>query len=53
MLLVGAFGATMLGISLLESSGMEINHGLLTLTMETAKIGGLIYLIKMAAGMFL
>ncbi|MFS0780114.1 hypothetical protein [Bacillus sp. 1P06AnD] len=53
ILLVGAFGASLIGIGLLEGAGVKINHGMLTFTMEAVKFGGLIYLVKMAATLFL
>lgn len=53
IVLVGAFGATMIGIGLLENIGFGINNDLLKLTMETAKFGGLLYIVKLAATLFL
>lgn len=53
IVLIGAFGATMIGIGLLENIGFGINNDLLKLTMETAKFGGLLYIVKLAATLFL
>lgn len=53
IVLVGAFGATMIGIGLLEHAGININSDLLNLTMECTKFGGLLYIVKLAATLFL
>lgn len=53
IVLVGAFGASLLGIGILEESGVKINGGLLTLVMEVVKYGGILYLLKVAANLFL
>lgn len=53
ILLIGTFGATMIGIGLLDNAGFKINNGFLTFTMECVKFGGLLYIIKLASTLFL
>ena len=53
ILLVGSFGAAMVGLGLLENAGFHINNSFLSLVMETVKFGGLLYVIKLASTLFL
>lgn len=53
ILLIGSFGATMVAIGLLDNAGFKINNGFLSLVMECAKFGGLLYIIKLASTLFL
>ena len=53
MLLVGAFGASLIGIGLLEKAGVKINEGSLRFVLEVVKFGAILYVIKLAATLFL
>ena len=53
MLLVGAFGASLVGIGLLEKAGVKVNEGSLRFVMEVVKFGAILYVIKLAATLFL
>ncbi len=53
MFLVGSFGAALVGLGLLENAGFKVNNGMLTFVMECVKFGGLVYIVKMAANLFL
>lgn len=53
MLLVGAFGASLVAIGLLEKAGVKINEGSLRFVLEIVKFGAILYVIKMAATLFL
>lgn len=53
LFLIGTFGATMVGLGLLENAGLEINSTLLSFVMESAKFGGILYIIKLASTLFL
>ena len=53
ILLIGSFGAALVGVGLLENAGYKINNGMLTFVMECVKFGGLVYIVKMAANLFL
>lgn len=53
MLLVGAFGASLVAIGLMEKSGIKINEGSLRFILEIVKFGAILYVIKMAATLFL
>ncbi|USK84792.1 hypothetical protein [Peribacillus asahii] len=49
----GVTGGSLVFISLLERSGVRINGDLLFLVMETAKFGGILYLLKVMSNLFL
>lgn len=49
----GATGGALVLISLLEDSGFKINSMALRLFMETAKYGGIFYLLKELSRLFL
>ena len=53
MLLVGAFGASLVAIGLMEKVGLKINEGSLRFVMEIVKFGAILYVIKLAATLFL
>jgi len=53
MLLVGAFGASLVAIGLMEKVGFKINEGSLRFVMEIVKFGAILYVIKLAATLFL
>lgn len=53
MLLVGAFGASLVGIALLERAGVKINEGSLQFVLEMLKFGAIVYFLKMAASLLL
>jgi len=53
MLLVGAFGASLVAIGLMEKVGLKINEGSLRFVMEVVKFGAILYVIKLAATLFL
>ncbi|WP_154663201.1 hypothetical protein [Bacillus massiliigorillae] len=53
ILLIGSFGATMITLGLLDNAGFKINNSFLSFTMECAKFGGLLYIIKLASTLFL
>ena len=53
MLLVGAFGLTLLGVGLLETAGIKINEGAIRFTMTIVKFGAILYILKMASNLFL
>lgn len=53
MLLVGTLGATLVGIGLMENAGVKINEGSLRFVMECVKFGAILYILKMAATLFL
>ena len=53
MLLVGAFGASLIGIGLLEKAGVKISEGSLRFVLEVVKFGAILYVIKLAATLFL
>lgn len=53
MLMVGAFGVTLLGVALLENAGLKVNEGVLHLTMTIVKFGAVLYILNMASKMFL
>ncbi|USK85745.1 hypothetical protein [Peribacillus asahii] len=49
----GVTGGSLVVISLLDKSGLKINSELLFLVMETAKFGGILYLLKILSSAFL
>ena len=49
VLLVGAFGISLVAIGMLENTGVKINEGILKIVMESAKFRGIIYILKLAA----
>lgn len=53
MLLVGAFGASLVAIGLMEKAGIKINEGSLRFVLEMLKFGAIVYFLKMAASLFL
>ena len=53
MLLVGAFGASLVAIGLMEKVGIKINEGSLRFVLEVVKFGAILYVIKLAATLFL
>ena len=53
MLIVGAFGLTMLGIGLLEKAGLKINEGAVRLTATILQYGAILYILKMVSDKFL
>ena len=53
MLLVGAFGASLIGIGLMEKAGIKVNEGSLRFVLEIIKFGAILYILKMAATLFL
>lgn len=53
MLLVGAFGVSLIGIGLMEKAGIKINEGSLRFVLEMAKFGAILYILKLAASLFL
>ena len=53
VLLVGAFGISLVAIGMLENTGVKINEGILKIVMESAKFGGILYILKLAATTFL
>jgi hypothetical protein len=53
IVLVSAFGGTLLGIGLLERAGVKINSGFLTVAMEIVKFGGILYILKVVSTLFL
>lgn len=50
---VGAIGASLIGITLLDGAGFKINETALLLFMEIAKYGGILYLLKELSKLFL
>ncbi len=50
---VGATGASLIGISLLDGAGFKINDTALLLFMEIAKYGGILFLLKELSKLFL
>ena len=53
MVFVGTLGAALVGIGLLENAGVKINEGSLKFVMECVKFGAILYILKLAAMMFL
>ena len=53
MLLVGAFGASLVAIGLMEKVGIKINEGSMKFILEVVKLGAILYVIKLAATLFL
>ena len=53
MVLVGAFGASLLAIGLMEKAGVKVNEGSLQFVMEMVKFGAVLYILKMAVTLFL
>ena len=53
MLMVGAFGFTLLGVALLEGAGLKVNAGVLRFTMTIIKFGAILYILNMASKLFL
>lgn len=53
MVFVGTLGAALVGIGLLENAGIKINEGSLKFVMECVKFGAILYILKLAAMMFL
>ena len=53
VLLVGAFGISLVAIGMMENAGLKINEGILKIVMESAKFGGILYILKLAATTFL
>ncbi len=53
MVFVGVTGATLGGIALLDGAGFKINDTALTLFMEVAKYGSILYLLKVVSRIFL
>lgn len=49
----GAFGGSLVVISLLEKANVKINGDLLFLAMEAMKFGGILYLLKVMSNLFL
>jgi len=53
IIMIGAFGATMIGLGIAENMGVKVNSDILKIIMECIKFGGLIYIIKLVATLFL
>lgn len=53
MLMIGAFGATLIGLGVAENMGLKVNEGSLRFVMEMVKFGAVLYILKMAAALFL
>lgn len=49
----GVTGGSLVLISILDKSGVNINEGLLQLVMETAKYGSILYLLKKLSFLFM
>ena len=53
ILAIGAFGLTLVGIGALENAGWKVNEGALGLVMTVIKYGAILYIINLAAKVFL
>ena len=53
VVLVGAFGMSLVTIGILENLGVKVNEGALTIILECVKFGGILYILKLAATTFL
>ncbi|WP_110928426.1 hypothetical protein [Bacillus massiliglaciei] len=53
LIATGTMGGALVAISLLEKSGVGINMEMLTIAMETAKYGGILWLLKEMSHLFL
>ena len=53
MLIIGAFGVTLLAVGLLENAGLKVNKGAITFTMTILKFGGILYILNMVSTKFL
>lgn len=53
LILIGGFGLSLVGVGLLENAGVKINTTALNIAMECIKYGGILYIIKLAATLFL
>ena len=51
--LIGAFGATIVGLGVAEKLGIKVNFEAVKLVVTIAGYGAIFYLIKMVAAMFL
>lgn len=50
---ISLFGASLVGVGLLENAGVKVNQGALRLVMECVKYGAVLYILKMAFNLFL
>ncbi|MEK5524162.1 hypothetical protein B5V89_16375 [Heyndrickxia sporothermodurans] len=50
---VGAVGGSLVGVALLDKSGIAINDSVLTIVMEVMKYGGIFYLMKELSKLFI
>ncbi|MGK4042172.1 hypothetical protein AB0Y20_07700 [Heyndrickxia oleronia] len=53
LVFVGATGGALIGVSLLDKSGIAINGSLVSFVMEVLKYGGILYLLKELSRIFL
>lgn len=53
LVFVGATGGALIGVSLLDKSGIAINGSLVSFVMEVVKYGGILYLLKELSRIFL
>ncbi|GIN38431.1 hypothetical protein [Heyndrickxia oleronia] len=53
LVFVGATGGALIGIALLDKSGIAINGSIVSFVMEVVKYGGILYLMKELSKIFL
>lgn len=53
LVFVGATGGALVGVALLDKSGIAINGSLVSFVMEVLKYGGILYLLKELSRIFL
>ena len=53
LVFVGATGVALVGVALLDKSGIAINGSIMSFTMEVLKYGGILYLLKELSRIFL
>nr|WP_259549285.1 malate:quinone oxidoreductase [Heyndrickxia oleronia] len=53
LVFVGATGGALIGVSLLDKSGIAINGSIVSIVMEVVKYGGILYLMKELSKIFL
>ncbi|MEK5173257.1 MULTISPECIES: hypothetical protein [Heyndrickxia] len=53
LVFVGATGGALVGVALLDKSGIAINGSLVSFVMEVVKYGGILYLLKELSRIFL